>query len=61
MVVFENLALTGLITTLKKKILNAELNSFLSLNKKTKKQTERSKRIGKAGSEAGHTQEVLWE
>ena len=60
MVVFENLALTGLITTLKK-ILNAELNSFLSLNKKTKKQTERSKRIGKAGSEAGHTQEVLWE
>lgn len=60
MVVFENLALTGLITTLKK-ILNSEPNSFLSLNKKTKTQTERSKRVSKAGSEAGHTQEVLWE
>jgi hypothetical protein len=60
MVVFENLALTGLITTLKK-ILNSEPNSFLSLNMKTKKQTERSKRPSKAGSEAGHTQEVLWE
>ena len=55
MAVFENLALTGLITTLKK-ILNSEPNSFLSLNMKTKKQTVRSKRPSKAGSEAGHTQ-----